>query len=130
MSAAEDPPVTPEHDPAKHGAIASESAVPPDTTFTASPARSATSPLPDSPSPVTTSTTATNPFEDTAHTPEPPPRPTDDHAMAVSVAPATPEVHVHVGAQEEPVSPQVEALRAMFPDFDVAVLYVTSSALA
>lgn len=44
------------------------------------------------------------------------------------------DVPAHTGAdahaQEEQVSPQAAALRAMFPDFDVAVLYVHTTCCA
>ena len=92
-----------------------------------------------------TSTIATNPFEDDADaadaTPALPPRPAEELTMATSSA--APEAHSSVTetnvqipetaantnvqtneSVQGAVSPQVEALRSMFPDFDVAVLYV------
>ena len=94
-----------------------------------------------------TSTIATNPFEDDADaddaTPALPPRPAEELTMATSSA--APEAHSSVTetnvqipetaantnvqtneSVQGAVSPQVEALRSMFPDFDVAVLYVPS----
>ena len=77
-------------------------------------------------------TPSLNPFDSLAAeaepTPELPPRPEPtEHTMATTTAVqgslplSTPGVDAVV-PQEERVSPQVEALRAMFPDFDVAVL--------
>ncbi|KAI0779543.1 hypothetical protein C8Q74DRAFT_1259626 [Fomes fomentarius] len=78
--------------------------------------------------PAVNSETTTNPFEET-NTPALPPRPepgADTDAMATAAAAAAAAQHPHsVDLYEEPtehVSPQVEALRSMFPDFDVTVL--------
>ncbi len=80
--------------------------------------------------PAVNSDTTTNPFEET-NTPALPPRPepgADTDAMATAAAAAAAAQHTHsVDVYEEPtehVNPQVEALRSMFPDFDVTVLYV------
>ncbi|OJT11686.1 hypothetical protein TRAPUB_11791 [Trametes pubescens] len=75
---------------------------------------------------------STNPFldaDDSEPTPALPPRPEDaapapaEHTMTTTSSEGVP---AHAGAdadaQEEQVSPQAAALRAMFPDFDVAVL--------
>ena len=80
-------------------------------------------------------TAAPNPFADSqvvhpAITPDLPPRPDhDEPTMAtttIAAAAAAPEHPAAQGvdatAQEEPLSPQVEALRAMFPDFDTVIL--------
>lgn len=89
--------------------------------------------------------TGTNPFEHALTEPTPvlPPRPAEEHAMATaSTAAEAPDTVANTNVQtpattastnvqtnesaqgDVRVNPQVEALRAMFPDFDVLVLYV------
>ena len=72
---------------------------------------------------------STNPFFDTDEpTPALPPRPHDDTMATTATAPLS--THANPGAdnaeEQVQVSPQVASLRAMFPDFDVAVLCVSS----
>ena len=92
-------------------------------------ARSATSGLPEA-HPTLSQAPSVNPSEaqpvtPAEDTPTLPPRPEPvEHTMAITTA--VPENPVAPGIdaapQEERVSPQVESLRAMFPDFDTAVL--------
>lgn len=109
-----------EHAPAKQAdnvPTVTSDAAPSEVPEAASP-RSTTAPAAGSP----------NPFDDDAqlHTPSLPPRPDDNTMATTTTAPSTaPAATDGAHATEEvPLSPQVEALRAMFPDFDVAVLYV------
>lgn len=124
-------------------ATAGDSPKPDDISATADAADHAatttTSSLPEADPVLSQPSPSVNPFDSqvaqTEHAPELPPRPDpaehehtmttttattavqESHAMPIS----TPGVDA-LATPEERVSPQVEALRAMFPDFDVAVL--------
>ena len=107
----------------------------PDTTVSSPAAASAgetTSAVPKAadPSSATHATSEANPFDE-EHTPSLPPRPdaAHDYGMDSVATPASGNATHGANAPEETVSPQVEALRSMFPDFDVAVLYVTSRSM-
>lgn len=99
-------------------------------------ATTTTSRLPEEDPVLSQPSPSVNPFDSQVphpdHTPELPPRPEPaEHEYAMATTTAVQENHLTsmptpgvdaVAAPEERVSPQVEALRAMFPDFDVAVL--------